>query len=260
MNLTFSEQIMYSVLQVLMFDKGNTLKGTATGFIFGFCENDEATAPILALVTNRHVVSNCEYISVIFTLATKDNEPDVGRTIQATISTRSAVYHPNPNVDLAAIPLGPCINALFQSNCPIFFRHISISHIPSVQDWKEFDAIEPVIMLGYPRGLRDQTNNLPIFRRGITATHPAYDFQGNAEFLVDMPCFEGCSGSPVFILEEGTYWNKRAHSMSIGGERIFFLGVQRAIPDVKSIGSIELFASNNTQLEPKPVVSFYLNL
>ena len=42
---------------------------------------------------------------------------------------------------------------------------------------------------------------MPIARIGSTATHPLAHYQGKADFLVDVPAFEGSSGSPVYSYE-----------------------------------------------------------
>jgi len=44
-------------------------------------------------------------------------------------------------------------------------------------------------MIGYPSGLWDTKNNLPIVRKGITATTPYFDYNGKREFLVDIAAF-----------------------------------------------------------------------
>jgi len=64
-------------------------------------------------------------------------------------------------------------------------------------------------MVGYPIGLWDEKNNYPIFRKGITATHPANDYNGKSEFMIDAACFPGSSGSPVYIIDELNYVDKK---------------------------------------------------
>lgn len=112
-------------------------------------------------------------------------------------------------------------------------------------------------MVGYPKGLRDRANNLPIFRRGITATHPKFNYMGKPEFLVDMACFPGSSGSPVFILNEGTYTDKRSGTFSIGS-RIYLLGIQYAVPNLKDLG--ELISVPSQQIKVKPLMQSFINL
>jgi hypothetical protein len=51
-------------------------------------------------------------------------------------------------------------------------------------------------------GLRDATNNMPIFRKGITATHPSLKWNSKNEFLVDVATYPGSSGSPVYLYED----------------------------------------------------------
>lgn len=71
-----------------------------------------------------------------------------------------------------------------------------IFYIPIIENliWdntklEELSAIEDVVMVGYPSGLWDQKNNLPLFRKGITSSHPATDFNDKNVGVVDMACF-----------------------------------------------------------------------
>jgi len=256
MDFSLAEKIVHSVIQILTLDQNKTVIGTATGFMVGFCQTED-NSYVPTLVTNRHVLDNCPYISVVFTLSTPEHTPDIGKTISATIDTSEAIFHPDNNIDLAILPLTPTINALYDQGTPVHYAYLQLDLIPTAEDWQNFDAIENVIMAGFPKGMRDTVNNQPIARRGITATHPALDYQGEPKFLVDMPCFKGCSGSPVFILNEGTYYNKRTQKITLGS-RVFLLGIQHAIPDIKDIGELEIRPSSNASI--KPVVPLHLNL
>ena len=91
-------------------------------------------------------------------------------------------------------------------------------------------------MAGYPTGLWDQANNMPILRRGITAVHPALDFNGKPEGVIDAACFPGCSGSPVLVLNEGSYMTKKG--MQLGEWRILLLGVLYGGPEFTAEGGI----------------------
>ena len=50
-------------------------------------------------------------------------------------------------------------------------------------------GLEAIVMVGYPNGLWDKTNNLPIFRKGVLASDYKYDWNGKKEFLIDALCF-----------------------------------------------------------------------
>lgn len=79
-------------------------------------------------------------------------------------------------------------------------------------------------MVGFPNGLWDNAHNLPIYRRGITASHPEVDFRGKPELLLDIPCFPGSSGSPVFVLNAKGRTDERGN-VRVGEPRDLLLGV-----------------------------------
>ena len=82
--------------------------------------------------------------------------------------------------------------------------------------------------MGYPNGLWDQKNNRPIARKGITATHPGINYNGKQEFLIDVACFPGSSGSPVLLYNPCNYIDRMDNCFS--KPRVKFLGILRAGP------------------------------
>ncbi len=103
----------------------------------------------------------------------------------------------------------------------------------------EFGAIENVVVVGYPIGLWDSTNNLPIVRSGITATHPAVDFLGRQEFLVDAACFVGSSGSPVFLYNPHG-WLSRSGVRHLDQSQVRLLGIVYAVARHTEKGEIRM--------------------
>lgn len=257
MNLSISEKIMYSTLQIEMLDNNSAVIGYASGFIFHFCCNSETNSTIPALVTNRHVLGKCSQIKVTFTRADHQGAPNAQQPLTATIRTDQSIFHPRANIDLAILPLAPLINTMALIGQKPFYCALDKSLIPASDIWPAFDAIEEVTMVGYPRGLRDSVNNLPIFRRGITATHPRFDYQGEPMFLVDMACFPGSSGSPVFLLNEGSYYTKSNNAINIG-TRVLLLGIQCGVPTLEDIGSLLVVPTGQTSI--KPVMPSFINL
>ncbi len=240
-----------------MMDNQSQPIGSASGFVFNFCINGETKTSFPALVTNRHVFNNCQQVKVLFTQLGIDGNPDPSDLLTAIFSSSQSIPHPNKNIDLSIMLLGPALNALSQRGYKPFYTALDASLIPSQETWADFDAIENVTMVGYPKGLRDSVNNLPIFRRGITATHPRYNYQGEPKFLVDMACFKGSSGSPVFLLNEGSYTDKRNHALCLG-TRVYLMGIQHAVPEIKELG--ELLTVPSSQVAIKPVMPYYINL
>ena len=93
-------------------------------------------------------------------------------------------------------------------------------------------------MIGYPNGIWDEKNNMPIVRRGITATNPKHDYNGLPIFVIDCACFPGSSGSPVLIFDQGGYLDAKGN-LNLGGGRVILLGVLFAGPQHVAEGEIQ---------------------
>ena len=118
------------------------------------------------------------------------------------------------------------------------------SLIPSKETLEELDALEEIIFIGYPSGIWDRKNLLPIVRKGITATPIAVDFDGERKFLVDASVFPGSSGSPVFLYNAGSYHDKKSNL--VVGSRLLFLGILTSVFYTKE--------ENEIRLVPAPTV------
>ncbi len=151
----------------------------------------------------------------------KNNSPKLGNSVVINVDALTDMFfqHPDENVDLAICNISELYNQLNQGKQNIFIRTIPIEMIPAENE--NFDAIEDVLFVGYPNGIFDQKNHLPVMRRGITASAYDVDFNGGKKFLIDAQVFPGSSGSPVFIKEQ----NLRNGTLKLGVERYFFVGV-----------------------------------
>ena len=239
MGFTIAETIMFSTLQIQAYNSGSDQAELGTGFLVAFCPKDSTFAP--ALVTNRHILQNYEYVEIPFTIRKADGTPDIGNIRKVSLRTSSLIRHPNEAIDLVILPLQPAFESMKSQGISPFCAFINIGWIPTEEEWNNFDAIEQIVTVGFPKGLRDTANNLPIFRSGITATHPKYDFYGKPEFLIDVSCFKGCSGSPVYAVE---YQQTKEIS------KIYLLGIHRA--GVASLFNVE---TKNAPPEFSEVVS-----
>jgi len=135
------------------------------------------------------------------------------------------------------MPVEPLFRAAEAKGATPFRVSLDKSLVPDDSQLQELDLSEDVTMIGYPNGLWDQRNNMPIFRRGATATHPALDWNGKSEFLIDAACFPGSSGSPVFLVNVGGYSDKRGNTV-IGEDRLKLLGILYAGPQHVADGTI----------------------
>lgn len=77
-----------------------------------------------------------------------------------------------------------------------------------------------------------------MFRKGITATHAGLKWNDRPEFLIDVACFHGSSGSSVFLFNNGGYSHKGG-GLAIGS-RISFLGTLWGGPVAKATDEIRV--------------------
>ena len=206
-----------------------------TGFFFGFrIDNDNS---FIALITNKHVLHGAKN-AIINVSRMKDGQPSFGEYNKWTIEgvDKNIVGHPDPAIDIAGFPVGSILNQMVDAGQPPFFQHLQAENIPSDKAIQSLSAVEDILMIGYPTGVWDSTHNIPIIRRGITATPYARDYEGRPEFMIDCACFPGSSGSPVIIASQGSYPMKDGGIAM--GTRLFLLGLLWGGPQYTAEGEI----------------------
>lgn len=177
---------------------------TGTGFLFLFEINGRR---IPCVITNKHVIEDSERGKMMFTLA-RDQQGTKTNTLSIDKDFRNK-WLKLEDVDLALFTLASNMNKLHEDyNVQLNNFFIRESQIPASYDFTSDDesvgGLFDIYMPGYPTGLRDNIHNLPIMRKGITATPPAQNFNGQPNFLIDCACFGGSSGSPVFTYDSRT--------------------------------------------------------
>ncbi|MBT9457508.1 MAG: trypsin-like peptidase domain-containing protein [Burkholderiaceae bacterium] len=261
---------------------------TGTGFFYDFpLQEEEAKAPrefvgglgrlvvevggirqqvAPMLVTNKHVVNGEDFATVWITVAPKDALLDelglpVGRRhLPVRIELGDAVvHHPNPDVDLCALPLALRFWQIEAAgDLKVVNSRLYAGHRVPAERKNALRHIESVAMIGYPNGLWDHVNNAPLVRRGTTATHPLVSYQGRPEFLIDMACFPGSSGSPVFLYQDGIYQESGVPHIGI---KTALLGVLWGGPQFSADGKLEVRpVPNGLELAPVPVTRIPMNL
>lgn len=243
MELSVSEQLMYSTVRIeCILENGQISVGT--GFFYKLHEYDKTFVPVI--VTNKHVIRGAKVGRLVFTEADENGNPLDKNHIPIKIENfeQQWIGHPEDNIDLCIMPVARIINALQKINKKIFYKYLEKWMIWNSEKLGELNAIEDIIMIGYPNGLWDSVNNKPVARKGITATHPKNDYEGRPEIVIDAACYGGSSGSPVFILNEGSYLEKNSIVL---GKRIIFLGILYAGPQVAVNGDVEIVTIPTTQ-------------
>lgn len=252
--MSLSEMITYST--VLIHCKySNGESGSGTGFIIDLCPNKENNTCVPAIITNDHVVANSIETVFEFCCADENGKPIDDKSCKIILrGDNTWLHHPDSSVDLRCLGLADLLRELKKNNTKIFYILLETNLIPKHKNLDELSAMEDVVMIGYPIGLSDTYNHKPIIRRGITASHPKKDYQGKKETLLDMACYPGSSGSPVFILNQGAYITREGITM---GSRVYLLGVLYGGHEFNAQGVLQFANLPNT---PVPVTRIPINL
>lgn len=206
--ISLTEQLMFNTVRIEASDGSS-----GTGFFFNFTEGD-LTVPVL--ITNKHVVNYNNHEMVKFFLHLSEKDGSTTQNYAITLQTEW-IFHSEKDLCFTFInPIFEEVNK--RTGKQVFYRANEESLIPNKVKLRELSALEEIVMIGYPIGLWDSKNNYPIFRKGYTASHPAYDFNTKGIGLADIAAFPGSSGSPIYILNENGYSDKKGNTYLMSTE------------------------------------------
>lgn len=217
------EKILFTTVRIECQPKDGDESNTGTGFIYSHYIDEKQKIPFI--ITNKHIINDMAQ-GYIYFIKGDGVKPLLGEPIVLEFNDFSTHWfgHPDPEIDIAILPFGNYIKQLQDDGYHFYYNDIGQELVPTEKQIHEMvDAIEDVIFIGYPNNIFDETNLLPIVRKGLTATPISIDFNGEPKFLIDASIFPGSSGSPVFICNFGSYPRKKG---GLGvGDRFFFLGI-----------------------------------
>jgi Trypsin-like peptidase domain len=232
--LSAAEQLLYTTVKISTF-LGKAATGSGTGFFYAsVVDGKRATL----LITNKHVL---EASNVAVVACHLDREGARG-VAECTIDfDQTQVYkHPDADVDLCALNFTQIQMSAQSAGTPLRMVKLTKEQIPTDEEWGNLDAIEEVTMIGCPNGIYDEVNNFAIVRRGVTSSNPALRYNGKPEFLVDMACFPGSSGSPIFLFNPNGYMDRLKNMYMMATVRLKLLGVLYAGPQISTTGQVIL--------------------
>lgn len=231
---TLTEQLLFTTVRI------QTDRGVGTGFFFNARIDESKILPLI--VTNKHVVKGSTKGGFQLHEADRNADPPkpAGRFFSVTLNEFESLWmdHPEPGVDLCAMPCQPLYGNAEKLGKTVFIKAFDENLVLRDDQLANLSTAEDILLVGYPIGLWDEKNNLPLIRRGITASHPALDFDGKPQFVIDAACFPGSSGSPVVLANLGSYHSK--DGALVVGTRFALLGVLYAGPQMTVEGLIEV--------------------
>lgn len=236
-SFSLSELVTLSTVRIEVV-LANGMAASGTGFFYNFLQDKDGRG-ILAIVTNKHVIRGAVRGEIHLNRADANGNYVLGSFESVLIEDceKKWVPHPADDVDLAILLIGPFLNEQQKDGKRFCYMALNDGLIPTDADKQELTAIEDITMVGYPDGIWDDKNNRPIVRRGITATQLTLDYRGKPEFLIDAACFPGSSGSPVYLLNQGSYAT-RSGTINMG-TRFKFVGVLSSGPQHLAVGEIQ---------------------
>lgn len=228
----------YTVIRIRGEKKSpSTAKFSGTGFFYSF---EEGGKPVPLIISNKHVLCNSKFLE--FDFATADIQHNrkfaPAKTIRFSENQIPIFLHPDPNVDLAAVPLQPILKQAKDAGIELYTVWLNESNFPSIETVSTLNIGTDIVMVGFPTGLMDEYNNLPVSRKGSLATPYVADYQGKTDFVIDIAAFGGSSGSPVFAVTSQFKTDINGNPMFAKELPIFLIGVLHSGPILKAHGHI----------------------
>ena len=193
---------MYAVGRVEALRGAQTSYGTAFQFnIIPPMAPPNAVIPFF--ITNKHVVQNCSRLR--FLIHRESAGKPSGNPIYLDCPADETWHYEHPSADLVAICVGGAMQHWREEHFGqnLFWAGFAKDAIVPESELSKLDIPSSVLLVGCPSGLWDELNGFPLFRRGSTASHPAVDYEGKSEFMIDAAVFSGSSGSPVWLYDVG---------------------------------------------------------
>ncbi|MBX3210196.1 MAG: trypsin-like peptidase domain-containing protein [Labilithrix sp.] len=235
-----SGQLFFSTVRIVATMADGT-PSVGTAFYFNVLLDPEGTRACNLLVTNKHVINGAvsgEFVLHEASDASGDKPAGRTATVRVPKDFGAAWFrHPISDVDLCMLPVHSVKEVLNNNGRHLFSRAFKDTDIPSTAALAKLRGIEDVTMIGYPSGIWDSVHNMPIARRGVTAIHPSLRFMDKPIGIADIGSFQGSSGSPVMILNEGSYHEGTALVL---GHRIMLLGVMFGLTQYTTPGEIKI--------------------
>lgn len=116
------------------------------------------------LVTYKHVIEGATDIEIICTLA-ENEKPSFRKLLRGEFRISHWFLHPLEDIDLAACPIDGFMHRATIGGKPPYITTVDEGMIADAAYLSNMDAVESILMVGYPIKISDERNNLPIVRK-----------------------------------------------------------------------------------------------
>ena len=174
---------------------GGRFKPIATGTGFISLLTIRGNIPVFVIVSNKHVlgdpIDNLGKVPGNISIRGHTITPDIG----VPVPHPEARYfvHPDPKIDLACL----VVTDILQNEDKTVAEMMLTNNYYNLPSSVAVDT--DLVFWGYPAGIGDSSNNLPLKRKASLATLIETDYNGKPQIVIDAPVYPGSSGSPVFI-------------------------------------------------------------
>ncbi|UPR24563.1 trypsin-like peptidase domain-containing protein [Vibrio cyclitrophicus] len=232
-----TEQLVHSTIRIECQTPNGQSSGS--GYFYSFLRQ-ESGRHVPCIVTNKHVIAGASRGKFYLSVKDEAGNVDLGNHFPVEFDNfeNRWIGHPDENIDLAIFLLGPILYEAQAQNINVHYVMLDSGCTASDDLLGSLPTMEEIIMIGYPNGIWDEVHNLPIIRKGISATHPKLCYNGKPEFMIDAACFPGSSGSPVFLANIGSFVD--SSGALCAGTRIALLGTLYAGPQHTATGEVRV--------------------
>jgi len=168
----------------------------ASAFIFIY-QMEESDFPFLVTTSSavqRSTIGSMSFFQQI------DGEFALGKPHVLDIDNFSKLWYSQDEIahNVAITPFLPFAKHLKKMGVSIVTQGITDQHLPINKNYFELAFNKLLYYVGYPIGLWDHKNNLPIVRSAAIASLPMVNYQGYAQLLLNTTVLPGSEGSPIF--------------------------------------------------------------
>lgn len=256
--------IVRSTVRLLGAKKGQPSSSVGTGFYYQVKRASGDQTKVF-IITNKHVIQGADEIHFILSYAPSVDDVDEtgqpkGRVDAPVVCPLqgSVIPHPEPGIDLCAVNVSGIVSQVLDSGNQLRCMIIDSGWLPTLEDKKLIRDIEQVLVIGYPHGIWDDHNNMPVSRVGTTATHPLSKYKGRSNFLIDVAAFQGSSGSPVFTYESPMF--RSSEGSYTPGTKVQFVGVVWGVLESTVEGELKEVEVPSSVKKQIPVLNTSLNI